>query len=299
MMSKFSVSQALLAIAIAYFAYALLNFSKEIPSFINAIDRTTPHISTIVDEVELVRAEVTQVRALVDKQVPEILGQINNILPLVEQGLEQSEQYSKQLPNLWQHLDKVEMQLQALQKDLPEILNRIDAVVLMSNDAISESAKWRPHSTKYLTAIEYSRDDIPQYLTRVEDIVVDARNIGKEASSGLVSGFFKGVISLPFEVVAGLTGIVDSTSRSAKYLTANDITMMQETVLILLEADSNKQLSWQNNESGNRGKISKNMGFIKKGETCHKVTFINYFKGQKETLKEVMCKDKNDIWQVI
>jgi len=298
MTSKFSISQALLAIAIAYFAYALLNFSKEIPSFIKAIDRTTPHISTIVDEVELVRAEVTQVRILVDKQVPAILQQINNILPLVEQGLEQSEHYSKQLPNLWQHLDKVEMQLQVLQKDLPKILKRIDAVVLTSNDVISESAKWRPHSTKYLIEIEHSRDDIPQYLTRIENIVIDAKSIGKEASSGLVSGIFKGVISLPFEVVAGLTGIVDTKSRSAKNLTANDVTMLQEKVLILLEDNSKKQIFWQNGESGNRGKILKEMKFIKKGQTCHEVTFINYFKGQEETLEKVMCKGQDDIWQV-
>lgn len=299
MTSKFSVSQALLAIAIAYFAYALLDFSKEIPNIIKAVDRTTPYISTVVDEVELVRAEVTQVRMVVDKQVPAILMQINNILPLVEQGLVQSELYSQQLPKLWRHLDKLEVQIQSLQKDLPTVLKRVDAVIITSNEALSESAKWRPHSTKYLTEIAHSRDDIPQYLTRIENIIVDAKSVGKEASSGLVSGFFKGVISLPFEVVAGLTGIVDSKSRSAKYLTANDVTMMQEKVLILLTDNSRKQIHWQNNESENHGKISKETEFIKKGQTCHKVTFINYFKDQEETLNQVMCRGKDDIWQVL
>ncbi len=299
MMSKFSISQTLLAIAIAYFAYALLNFSEEIPSLIKAIDKSTPHISAIVDEVELVRKEVTQVRALVDKQVPTILMQINSVLPLIEQGLKQSDQYSKQLPKLWQHLDTIEAQIQTLQKDLPKVLKRVDAVVITSNEAISESTKWRPHSAKYLQEIEHSRDNIPQYLTRVENIVTDAKNVGKEASSGLVSGFFKGVISLPFEVVAGLTGIVDSQSRSAKYLTANDVTMMQENVLTLLEANLKRQVYWQNDESGNRGKISKDKSFIKNDQTCHKVTFVNYFKDQEETLKKVMCKNKGDLWQVI
>lgn len=299
MSSKFSISQALLAIAIAYFAYALLSISKEIPNIINAVDKTTPHITTIVDEVALVRAEVAQVRVLVDKQVPEILAQIKTILPLVDQGLKQSDLYAKQLPNLWQHLDKVEMQVQSLQTDLPSVLQRIDAVVLTSKDAINEAAQWRPHSIQYIKAIEHSREDIPQYLTRVEDIIIDAKSIGKEASSGLVSGFFKGVISLPFEVVAGLTDIVDSKSQSAKHLTANDVSMMQEKVLILLGDNTKKQIFWQNSESNNRGKISKDTQFIKKGKTCHKVTFINHFKGQEETLKEVMCKGKDDLWQVI
>ncbi len=299
MISKFSISQALLALAIAYLAYALLSFTKELPSIINAIDRTTPHITTIIDEVELVRVEVAQVRTLVDKQVPAILSQIDSMLPLVEQGLMQSEVYSKQLPKLWQHLDNVERQVQALQKDLPSVLKRIDAVVITSNEAIVEFAKWRPHSTEYLNEIKHSRQDIPQYLTRIEDIVIDSKTIGKEASSGLVSGFFKGMISLPFEMVAGLTGMVDSKSLSAQYLTADDVTKMQEKVLVLLGTYSKKHVFWQNDKSNNHGKISKEAEFKKNKQTCHRIVFINYFKDQQETLKEVMCKDKDDLWQVM
>jgi len=299
MTSKTSITQVLLAFAIAYFAYALLSFSKEIPNIITAIDRTTPHIATIIEEVELVRTEVTQVRALVDTQMPAILMQINNTLPLVEQALAQSEQYSQQLPKLWQHLDQIELQIESLQKDLPNVLKRVDAVVKTSSEAMNELAMWRPHSKQYLAAIENSRDDIPQYLTRIENIVIDAKTVGEEASSGLVSGFFKGVISLPFEVVSGLTGIIDSTSRSAKYLTTKDITMMQEKVLLLLASEAKKQVFWQNDESGNRGKIVKEAKFIRKDQLCHRIVFNNHFKGQQETLKKVMCKDDKDLWQVM
>ncbi len=303
---KFSIPQTLLALAIAYFAYALMGFSKEVPSFIKAVDRTTPHITTIVDEVALVRSEialvrseVTLVRGLVDKQVPAILLKIDTALPLVEQGLAQSEQYSKQLPILWQHLDKIEVQMQALQEDLPKVLKRVDDAVITSNEAINELAQWRPVSEEYLTQIEHSRDDIPQYLTRIEGIVIDSKNIGEEASSGLVPGFFKGIISLPFEVLTGLAGIVDSKSRSAKNLTANDITIIQEKVVILLENNTSKQISWQNKKSGNRGKITKETEFKKKGQTCHRIILNNNFKGQQETLRKVACKNKDDLWQVL
>lgn len=299
MISKTSISQTLLALAIAYFAYALLNFSKEIPNFIKAIDRTTPHVATIIDEVELVRIEVAQVRALVDKQVPAVLMQINNTLPLIEQGIMQSELYVKQLPELWQHLTKIEIQIQNLQQDLPNVLKRVDAVVVTSDKAINELAMWRPHSKQYITQIEHSRDDIPQYLTRIENIITDARVIGKEASRGLVSGFFKGVISLPFDVVAGLTGIVDSKSLSAKYLTPEDITLMQEKVLILLEDNTKQEILWKNYNSGNSGKIAKESKLSRKGKSCYRVVFNNYFKGQQELLKEVMCKNDEDLWQVM
>jgi surface antigen len=299
MKSIFSLSQVLLALAIIYFAFALLKFSSEIPAFISAIDRATPHISTVVEEVELVREEVTQVRMLVDKQVPEILEQIGHLLPLIEQGLAQSEQLGQQIPDLWLQLDKIEKQFNLVHKEIPQILSRIDDVVLTSNEAINEAEKWRPHSTQYIEVIKQSREDIPQYLTRVDNIILDAKSIGKEASSGLVSGLFKGVVSMPFEVVAGLTGMVDSTSLSAKYLTANDVIKMQEKVISLLENQSKKQVFWQNNESGNRGKIIKNKAFIKDNQTCHKVTFFNYFKKRDETLDKTMCKDKTDIWQLM
>lgn len=159
--------------------------------------------------------------------------------------------------------------------------------------------KWRPHSTQYLTEIKHSRQYIPQYLSRTEAIIIDVKTIGKEASSGLVSGFIKGVISLPFDVITGLTGIVDAKLLSAKYLTMKEITIMQEQVLLLLANNNKKQTFWHNNDSGNRGKINKEPRFTQKGLSCHKLTFINHFKEQQETLNELMCLDKHDLWQVI
>ena len=299
MIKTFSLSQALLAMAIAYFAYALLSFTKEIPLILKSVDRVIPHISAIVNEVELVRAEVVEVRALVDKQVPAILMQISTVLPLIEQGLVQSDGYAKQLPELWQQLDKIEARIQALQHDLPAILQRVDAVIATTNHTMSELEKWRPHSSQYLVQIENSRQDIPQYLTRIEGIVVDAKTIGREASSGLVSGFFKGVISLPLDVVAGLTGIVDAKSRSAKFLSAKDVTILQEQVFALLANKSKTQMSWINEKSGNSGKILKAAEFKREGAICHHLTFINNFNNQQETLKELMCQDEEGLWQVI
>ena len=299
MSTKFSYSQALLAVAIAYFAYALLSFTKEIPDFINAVDRATPHIEAIVKEVNTVSDEVTQVRLVVNEQLPAILLRIDNTLPLLERGLAQSDYYSQQLPELWQHLTKIETQITQIQQDLPNILTRVDDVVLMANNTTKELAKWRPHSTEYLAELEQSRTDIPEYLTRIEYIVSDAKTMGKEASSGLVSGFFKGVISLPFEVVSGLTGIVDSDSKSAKLLTTADVTMLQEQTIALLGNSQQSTTHWQNPQSGNRGQIIKGKQFKKSGSICHRVTFINNLKGQQETLKELMCEDNKGLWQVM
>ena len=306
MTKQFSYSQALLALAIAFLALSLFKFTLHLPAIISVIDKTTktvdsvsPKVDDIVNEVALVRVEIGKVRKLVLQQTPAILSQVANSLPVVQQAIAESEHYSRQLPAVLSQLASIEQQVEKLQASMPAILKRVDAVVKTTNNTTAEVALWRPHSTKYLAEIELSREYIPQYLTRIENTIVDAKTIGSEASSGIVSGFFKGVISLPFEMVAGLTGIVDKDSRSAKYLTAQDVALMQEKVVTLLNDDNQRKSVWQNTDSGNRGTIIKGKVTTRNKQQCLNVTFNNHFGSEKETLKELMCIDDKGLWKVI
>lgn len=306
MNKQFSYSQALLAAAIAYLAFSLVKFTVQVPAILSVLEKTTqtidtisPRVDDIVAEVALVRIEVGKVRSLVSKQTPAILSQVKASLPVVVQVIAESEHYSRELPALLNQIKSIERQIAILQTSMPAILKRVDAVVKTTNDTTAEVANWRPHSTKYLEEIALSRGYIPQYLTRIENTVVDAKTVGSEASSGIVSGFFKGVISLPFEMVAGLTGIVDADSRSAKYLTAEDVALMQEKVIALLNDNNQTKSVWQNVKSGNRGTIIKGDTTTRKGQQCLNVSFNNHFGNEKETLKEMMCIDDKGLWRVI
>jgi len=306
MIKQFSYSQALLAIAIAFLAFSLFRFTVQIPAILKVIESTSktvdtvsPKIDDIVNEVALVRAEVTKVRTLVSQQTPAILSQVEATLPIVKQVVLESENYSSQLPDFLKQLDSIKLQLASLQADMPAMLKRVDAIVKTTNNTTAEVALWRPHSSQYLEEIKRSREYIPQYLTRIENTVIDAKTVGSETSSGLVSGFFKGVISLPFDVVAGLAGIVDADSRSAKNLTAKDIALMQEKVVFLLNDNNQTKSVWQNVDSGNRGTIIKGKVTTRNKQQCHNVTFNNHFASEKETLKELMCQDEKGLWKVI
>jgi len=306
MVKQFSYSQALLAIAIALLALSLFKFTMHVPGIISAIEKTTktvdlvsPKVDDIVNEVALVRIEVSKVRNLVSQQTPAILSHVEASLPVVQQVVVESEYYSRQLPALLNQIANIEQQVEKLQASMPAILKRVDAVVNTTNNTTEEVARWRPHSTRYLEEIELSREYIPDYLSRIENTVVDAKTIGSEASSGLVSGFFKGVINLPFEVVSGLTGIVDADSRSAKYLTAQDVALMQEKVVALLNDSNQTKSVWQNVKSGNRGTIIKGKKTTRNKQQCLKVTFKNHFGNEKETLNELMCVDEKGLWKVI
>ncbi len=306
MVKQFSYSQALLALAIALLALSLFKFTMHVPAIISAIEKTTttvdlvsPKVDDIVSEVALVRIEVSKVRNLVSKQTPAILSQVEATLPVVQQVIVESEYYSRQLPRLLDQIANIEQQVEKLQASMPAILKRVDDVVITTNNTTEEVARWRPHSTRYLKEIELSREYVPEYLTRIENTVVDAKTVGSEASSGLVSGFFKGVINLPFEVVSGLTGIVDADSRSAKNLTARDIALMQEKVVVLLNDSNQTKSVWQNVESGNRGTIIKGKKSTRNNQQCLMVTFNNHFGDDKETLKELMCINDKGLWKVI
>ncbi|PKI13087.1 hypothetical protein [Colwellia sp. 12G3] len=306
MMKQFSYSQALLALAIAFLAFSLFKFTLHVPAMLSVIEKTTrtvdlvsPRVEDIIQEVSLVRLEVGKVRELVSQQTPAILSQVQASLPVVQQVVVESENYSRQLPAILSQLARIEQQVAILQKSMPAILKRVDAVVKTTNNTTAEVAQWRPHSTRYLEEVKLSREYIPQYLSRIENTVVDAKTVGSEASSGLVSGFFKGVFSLPFEMVSGLTGIVDVDSRSAKYLTAQDVALMQEKVVVLL-SDSNQTKSvWQNVKSGNRGTILKGKTTTRNKQQCMNVIFNNHFGNEKETLTELMCIDDKGLWKVM
>jgi predicted transcriptional regulator len=312
-MKPFSYSQSLLAFSIAFLAFSLLKIAIEIPSIVKVIDKSTttvdnisPQIPDIVSSVKLINeqipeivAEVAEVRKMLDRQVPNVLEQVNLIRPVISSAVDQSNQYVEQLPDLFNHLEKIEQQINAIQAAIPSILQRVDAVVITTKNTTEEIALWRPHSTEYIKQIEYSRTDIPNYLTRAEGIVYEAKTIGKEASSGLFVGLLKGAVRLPFDVISGLTNIVDSNSRSAKNFSAQDIAILQENTITLLDNEDSFKTIWQNKESGNRGVIKKSKKFNKKGKTCHQLDFDNYFKKGQEKLSEVMCLDNKAVWQVM
>ncbi|MGB0937061.1 MAG: RT0821/Lpp0805 family surface protein [Colwellia sp.] len=306
-MKQFSISQALLALAIAWLAYSLTKVATQVPVILQAVDKASitveglkPEIEDImktVDEAVRVVDETVKVVDGINQQIPDILNQVELTRPTISEVVQESQQYSSQLPTLFLKLDSLEKQLQDIQKQLPSVLKRVDAIVLSTNSTVDEAAKWRPHSQRYLAQIEYSREDIPQYLTRVEDIVVDAKSIGKEASSGLFVGLVKGVVSLPFDVVSGLKRLVDENSRSAKYLTDSDIVQIQESAIKLLNSSS-KEMKWNNPETRNHGLIIKGKMSKSRGRNCRKLTLTNYFNKEKEVLKELMCKNEEGIWKV-
>ncbi|TPH12024.1 hypothetical protein [Litorilituus lipolyticus] len=291
-MKTFSISQIILALAITYLAYSLSEVARQVPDVVAMVNNVKPQMDNIALQVALVKDEVTLTRELITKQLPEVLRQVEASIATIDNVIAESENYSRNIPSLLQRLEYFEQQI-------PLAYQRLDNLEAATNHAVAEIALWRPHSNHYIEELALARENIPQYLTRIERIIEQANQVGEKNSSGFVSGIFKGVISLPFEVVSGLTNIVDSNSQSAKHLTAKDVATLQEHLISLLDSPDQKHILWSNIDSGNYGRITKQEEKNYKGKVCVQVEFTNFFNKQKETLEELMCPNKEGLWQVM
>ena len=300
-MNKMSVSQLLFAIAIGYLAYSLIQISIQIPNALKLVGESTKSMEKFQPQIDEIIVQIGNI----NKQIPAIMSQIEQTRPLIEQTLIESDKYSSQIPLVSAHLTRLEQQVAAVDKQLPDILKRIDNLVTTTDNVTQEMAKWRPHSLEYIKQLEYSREDIPSYLTRIDNIatdakmiISDAKTIGSENSRGLVKGLVKGVVSLPFNVVSNLAGIVDSSSKSAQQLTEEDITLLQQSAITVLMSETITEKSWRNKLTGHYGKVHQGENFERQGKDCYQLTFTNYFNNEKERLLEDACLNDQNLWQI-
>jgi surface antigen/uncharacterized coiled-coil DUF342 family protein len=300
-MNKMSISQLLFAASIGYLAYSLIQISIQIPNALKMVGESTTRMETFQPQINEIVVQVGSI----NKQIPAILSQIEQTRPLIEQALIESDKYSSQIPLLSAHLKRLEQQAAAVDKQLPDVLKRIDNLIITTDNVTKEMTKWRPHSLEYIKQLEYLREDIPNYLTRIEDIatdaqmiISDAKTIGSENSRGLVTGLVKGVVSLPFNVVSNLAGIVDSSSKSARLLTEQDIILLQQSAITVLSSKTTTEKSWRNKSTGHYGRVNQGESFQRQGKDCYQLTFTNYFNNERERLQEDACLNDQNLWQV-
>lgn len=92
-------------------------------------------------------------------------------------------------------------------------------------------------TTDVLVEARAYRESIPVLLDRIDQQVSGARSFVSDAGSGVVGGLFKGAIALPFDLVKGVSSLLDPDSFSAKRLTSTDIELIRSTVSALLPTE--------------------------------------------------------------
>lgn len=299
----FSFSLALLACSIIYFAYSILSVSQQIPSILAQVSDINKQINRTVDEIEPLLVLVPDILLTVDnttKSIPPILNEISEIRELVPHALKEVEAVRSTLPSILERIDELYNQVESLQKSLPEVLKTVNGITAVVDDTNQQVEKIIPLVPEVLSEVEKTRNEIPSYLTRVEDIVANSKTISEEAGKGAVTGFFKGIIATPFELIKGTEERIRSGLTNEKVLTDEDFDLVAKAVGELLHSDQVETMPWKNTKSGNKGQVTLVNSYQSKGRECR--TLKLSFKGKdgsEDSVNRDVCLNSEGKWETV
>ncbi len=210
-----TASRFAIAAAIIYFAYQLAQINDNVAVVTQSVEQVSQYIEPTLEEVKAIRLEITQLRNLVPdvlaevaevrKQIPIVVAEVAEVRQQIPPILAQVESIKKEIDPILQRVDKTVAVVDDTQRQIPQIINTADNAIAAINDTNKE--------------IKLTRESIDPTLDRVDGLVEDAyfkaqdainaaEDAGKKASEGAVSGFFTGLIKLPFKFIGSFDNIV-------------------------------------------------------------------------------------------
>ena len=285
-------SLTLFAAAVVFLAIKIGEFSQSLSEAATAVETLTPEIPGIV----------TSVDSITDK-IPSILEEVEEIRGRVDKVLTQSSVYVETIPQILAQVDAIQNDIGT---QMPEVLARVDSVVAQVDSVVAtaetaqvEMAKWRPVVGDVTKQLDDYQVAIPGYLTRVDGIIMDVQSISDNAGTGLVGNLFKGVISLPGQMVSGVSGLAGEDTVTADAFSQTDIDMIRKNLNTLLTNEGRQVVTWENKETGNKGSITRTREFKRGGRDCVEVDFRHFFTdGNDEMITRDLCKNRFDEWVV-
>lgn len=296
-----SLAMFALAGALIYFAYEVSRVSTHIPDILSSVDHTSETVTPIISEVGEIRELIPDILHEVEetrKLVPPILKEVEQTRLQIPPILKEVEQTRKQIPPILKEVEAVRKEVPAITKSAD---NAAYAVVVVSK----EIKATRPLVPEILKEVETTRESIPPLLDRAEAMVDKARKAGEEASSGAVSGFFKGLITAPFTLVGdagkAVTGMSD---EELKKFTDKDIELYKQASLDLLNNGKRGDTRKVKNPESNNSATLKLVSIETREEDfttseCRTLQVETYRKNKRiKTSNNTFCKEEGGGWDV-
>ncbi len=256
-----ATSQLALAGALIWFGLALWWTARDLPAVAASVERSVDKLQPLVAEVAAVR-----------RQIPPVLAEVKAV--------------REQVP-------AVLAEVKAVRGELPALLGTINAVV-------KESTAIRATLPEILAEVRKTRAALPPLLERAEHIMGEARNIGREATQGVVTGTITGIIRAPFALVGSIGRALVGNEASAKLgLTESDYTTIETVSQELLARPGTKVQSWRNPVSGHAGEVRILSRWQEPDRTCVKLR-IDVLRDGKRIPGEgkTLCTDPQGQWQL-
>jgi hypothetical protein len=280
-----SLAMFSLAGALIYFAYQVSLVSMQIPQILTSVNQTAEKIEPVV-------SEVSEIRLL----IPDILHEVEQTRKLVPPVLDEVTHTRQQIPPILREVE-------AVRKEIPAVLESADRASAAVVGASKEIEATRPLVPQVLQEVETTRESIPPLLDRADAMIDKAREAGKEASTGAVTGFFKGIITAPF-VLMGDAGkkIMGVSEEEAKQFSSKDFDLLEAASLQLLNNGQVGDVREINNpESGYHAKIKLLSEYTKEEDfevyDCRIIQVESDKEGMDmKTVKKSLCKNDQGKW---
>lgn len=211
-------------------------------------------------------------------QAPAILGGIEKTSKQIEPVLSEFYKIRELIPPIVTEVTEI-------RKQIPKILNEVEQVRILVPPILEE--------------VKLTREAIPTMLTRADNLVNNAGNIGKKSSEGAVSGVITGIIKAPFKLIGG-AGKSLFKSQSHK-ISDKDRQLIEETALrVLSSANVGETQNWNNPDSGNNGVITlKEIKTIDKRQ-CSVLTLSVNIKNSKPVKEKITsCLNDDNKWELL
>jgi len=168
-----------------------------------------------------------------------------------------------------------------------------------------------PYIPLTLEEVRLMRKTMEDSLDRIEILIDDANDkalnaillagdAGKKASEGAVSGFFTGLIKLPFKLVGTLASPIVKTIDVdvAKKLTEKDLELIATASKKAVEAKKiDRAWKWNNPDSGNSGSLTIIRKYEIRSHVCVEVQVRVSIKGrEKMNEPDNLCLNKDKKW---
>lgn len=279
-----SISLFCLAGALVYFTIELTRIANQIPTILASIEQTSERIGPVITEVNKIR-----------ELIPPIVNEISEIRKQIPNILEEVKQTRALVPTVLEEVKQARILI-------PSILEEVKQARVLVPSILDEVKQTRESIPSILNEVKETREAIPPMMARADRIVTDAREVGKKASEGAVTGVIAGIIKAPFNIVGGLgKSMFGSLNLEAEGLNDKDRELSVNAANEILSAGKvGESRTWSNPDSGNKGTVTlKDTKIIHKRE-CRVMHIVVRVAGEEPINKDITaCLNDESVWEAL
>jgi|GEM_PF-2477210 len=299
-----SIALLALAGAIVYLAYALIKVATIVPPALTRVDQVNQQIPAILEVAQEYRTVVPDIldeMSAVRQQIPDILARVDRLQMQVD-ALQQDIPLliDNNVPAILARVDKMQLQIEQVQAELPKILSTMDSTTQVIAETNQQIANITPLIPQILQEVATVRGEIPGYFDRAEGLVADTRDVTEEAGKGMFTGLLKGIVSAPFELLRAPANMFGDDLKNKRFFTNEDFELSLNSAKYVLSQRELTSNSWRNPETKNEGKVTAIEDYQFKGRHCRKISLMFVTaNGKKEELQRDACINENGQWEQV